>query len=469
MAWNKIELGKITKNLDNKRIPLNSEQRAAKNKKGLYPYIGANNILCYIDEYIFDEKILCIAEDGGSWGATENCAFIYNEKCWVNNHTHVLRENGKSNLEYLRFYLNYTNLNSYVTGTTRGKLTRKALEQIKIPLPPLDDQIRIAIILSCAETIITKRKESISLLDDLMKSVFMKMFGPSAIGYENWPFLELQQLAENKKGSMRTGPFGSNLLHNEFKNEGDVAVLGIDNAVNNKFEWKERRYISQEKYNELKNYRIYPRDVIITIMGTTGRSAVIPEDIPLAINTKHLAAITLDKTKANPHFISFAIHSSPFVKNQLLRKNRGAIMDGLNLGLIKEIELKIPPVEHQDNFEKLIHKVEAIKEKYELSLREYEKLYTVLCQRAFRGELDLSRIPVEDDIKPDPTKQKSEGHVPEVLTTKQFTSNELIGITGSKEGRQIISGELRGGLEQASFEEPQKHDEARDLVFNMMG
>jgi hypothetical protein len=73
----KIEkLGNITNNLDNKRIPLNSLQRELKSKKGLYPYIGANNIMGYIDEYIFNEKILCIAEDGGSWGVDQTCANI---------------------------------------------------------------------------------------------------------------------------------------------------------------------------------------------------------------------------------------------------------------------------------------------------------------------------------------------------------------------------------------------------------
>ncbi|MBN8865827.1 MAG: restriction endonuclease subunit S, partial [Sphingobacteriales bacterium] len=89
-------LGNIVKNLDNKRIPLNSIEREAKSIDGEYPYIGANNIVGFINEYIFDEKILCVAEDGGSWGAGEQCAVIYEGKTWVNNHAHVLVENGKA-------------------------------------------------------------------------------------------------------------------------------------------------------------------------------------------------------------------------------------------------------------------------------------------------------------------------------------------------------------------------------------
>ena len=86
----KVEVQEITNNLDRIRVPLNSMERAEKETNPIYPYIGANNIMGYIDEYLFDEKILCVAEDGGSWGYQQTCAKIYNEKVWVNNHAHVL-------------------------------------------------------------------------------------------------------------------------------------------------------------------------------------------------------------------------------------------------------------------------------------------------------------------------------------------------------------------------------------------
>ncbi|MGE3535797.1 MAG: restriction endonuclease subunit S [Candidatus Tectimicrobiota bacterium] len=193
---------------------------------------------------------------------------------------------------------------------------------------------------------------------------------------------------------MRTGPFGSNLLHSEFTIEGDVAVLGIDNAVQNRFAWGERRFITNEKYRELESYRIYPGDVIVTIMGTIGRSAVIPDDIPIAINTKHLAAITLNKKIANPLFVSYSIHSSPFILNQFKSKNRGAIMSGLNLGLIKETKLKRPPIELQDRFAAIHKKIDEVKARYQQSLADLENLYAALSQKAFKGELDLSRVPL---------------------------------------------------------------------------
>lgn len=302
-------------------------------------------------------------------------------------------------VEYLYYYLkaNVAALQAKGNGATFKELSKASVEEFKIPLPPLDDQKRIAHLLGKVEGLIARRKHHLQQLDDLLKSVFLEMFSPHSPGYDGWPIVEIKDLAAQHKGAMRTGPFGSNLLHSEFSTEGDVAVLGIDNAVHNRFAWGERRFITNEKYAELQNYRIFPGDVIVTIMGTIGRSAVIPDDIPVAINTKHLAAITLNKEIANPLFISYSIHSSPYIINQFRSKNRGAIMNGLNLGLIKETKLKRPPIELQNQFAAVHTKIDELKSRYQHSLTDLETLYGALSQKAFKGELDLSRVvlPVE--------------------------------------------------------------------------
>lgn len=278
------------------------------------------------------------------------------------------------------------------TGATIPHISRRALESIPLPSIEYNDQKRIAYLLGKVENFISQRKQNLKQLDDLLKSVFLDMFGPQAHGYADWPLVEIKDLAVNHKRAMRTGPFGSNLLHSEFTTEGDVAVLGIDNAVQNRFVWGEQRFITHEKYKQLENYRIFPEDVIVTIMGTIGRSAVVPNGIPLAINTKHLAAITLNKELANPWFISYSIHSSPFILNQFKSKNRGAIMSGLNLGIIKATKLKRPPIDLQNKFAVTHAKVDKLKNLYQKGLTDLEYLYGALSQQAFKGKLDLSRV-----------------------------------------------------------------------------
>jgi len=216
----------------------------------------------------------------------------------------------------------------------------------------------------------------------------MDMFGKQASDYEIWPMCSIENLAVPKKGSMRTGPFGSDLKHSEFVDSG-VAVIGIDNAVKNEFSWGERRFITQEKYQKLKRYRVFPKDLIITIMGTTGRIAVIPEDIPLAISTKHLAVITLNQKLALPEFIHSAFKLHPLIQSQLRQKCKGAIMDGLNLGLIKSLEVKLPPLALQKEYATVLSNLEDKIKIVRQQAEQYESFFGSLMTKAFNGELNI--------------------------------------------------------------------------------
>ena len=298
-------------------------------------------------------------------------------------------------LRYLKSSWGNVQIRSKTEGAVRDSLKFSGLEKIEIPLPPLDDQKRIAFLLGKVEALIAQRKNNLQELDTLLKSIFVEMFENSIA--KSWPMYFVEDLAAPQKGSMRTGPFGSNLLHSEFSEKGDVAVLGIDNVVQNKFVWAEKRFINFDKYELIKNYTVFPSDILITIMGTVGRSAVVPADIPLSINTKHLAAITANKELVNPFFLSFAVHSSPSIVKQLQARTRGAIMSGLNLTIIKELQIQLPPLDLQNKFAAIVEKVEHIKSLYQNSLTELEDLYGALSQKAFKGELDLSKVPLPQD------------------------------------------------------------------------
>lgn len=289
--------------------------------------------------------------------------------------------------EYLYyFFRNEKTLQSLVKkgkGIAQKNIGPNDIKDLIIPLVSLDEQKNISDTLDRADSLRKKRQQAIDLLDEYLKSVFLDMFGVNAKGFEKWPTIKLKDLSLAKKGSMRTGPFGSNLKHSEFVDSG-IAVIGIDNAVQNRFAWDKRRYITQKKYEELKRYTLYPRDVIITIMGTTGRSAVIPDDIPLSINTKHLAALTLDPKLVNPFFISYSMYSNPSVIRQIMDRNRGAVMPGLNLGIIKDLNIKTPPIDLQNKFELELHKVDDLKEKMRIQLEEMSNQFNALMQQFFK-------------------------------------------------------------------------------------
>jgi len=277
-------------------------------------------------------------------------------------------------------------LKSRAQGATVKGIKLDLLRSLPFPRLPIEEQRGIAAIMDKAASIRSKSERALELADNFSKSAYVHMVGHEHPDHESWMPTRLEQLAEHHKGSMRTGPFGSALRHSEFANEG-IAVLGIDNAVQNRFAWGERRYITQDKYSELTRYRVLPGDVIITIMGTTGRSAVIPDNIPEAITTKHLAAITCDSKKVLPEFLSFAVHSDPLVIGQIEQANKGAIMQGLNLGIIKKLEINVPPLDAQRDFVRVLKKTTEINNNFSTGLGSGDDLYASISQHVFYGEL----------------------------------------------------------------------------------
>lgn len=143
------------------------------------------------------------------------------------------------------------------------------------------------------------------------------------------------------------------------------------------------RYITEEKYQQLKRYTVNPDDVIITIMGTVGRSAVIPRNIPRAINTKHLACITLDRDQANPYFLSCAFQIHPVIRTQLQKQSKGAIMDGLNLTIIKRLSFSLPPIDLQEQFVDFYNQIDKSKAAVQQALDKTQQLFDSLMQQYF--------------------------------------------------------------------------------------
>jgi type I restriction enzyme, S subunit len=238
-------------------------------------------------------------------------------------------------------------LNELGSGTTFKELSGSKLKEVSIPVPPMAEQRRIVGILDEAFAGIATAKANAernlqnarALFESHLEFAFAK-------GEGKWVERKVQDIAAKRKGSIRTGPFGSQLLHSEFVETG-VAVLGIDNAVANEFRWGKDRFITQEKYLQLKRYTVFPGDVLITIMGTCGRCAIVPTDIPTAINTKHLCCITLDHSQCLPEFLHLYFLHAPRAKAFLAMYAKGAIMAGLNMGLIQDLPVLLPPLDVQ--------------------------------------------------------------------------------------------------------------------------
>ena len=141
--WEWVRLGDVVLNRDAERKPVSKKDRNLHAQK-IYDYYGAAGAIDKVEEYLFDEKLLLIGEDGANLlSRSKPNAFLANGKYWVNNHAHVIDAIDKSMLDYLAFYINAISLDDFVTGTAQPKLNQENLNKIPIPLPPLAEQQRI--------------------------------------------------------------------------------------------------------------------------------------------------------------------------------------------------------------------------------------------------------------------------------------------------------------------------------------
>jgi type I restriction enzyme S subunit len=157
--WPVFSLGEICLNEDARRVPVKSSDRKA--MQGRFPYYGASGIIDNVDSYLFEGQRLLVGEDGANLLARSSpIAFIADGKYWVNNHAHVLGENGKAKLRFLEYYFALVDLKPFVTGSAQPKLTRSALDSLPVPLPPLDLQERFESVLAAMNITLAQAKTS---------------------------------------------------------------------------------------------------------------------------------------------------------------------------------------------------------------------------------------------------------------------------------------------------------------------
>lgn len=342
-------------------------------KSGKYPIYGASGYIGNVDFYQQENPYVAVVKDGAGIGRAILCP----SKSSVIGTLQYLIPKNNILAEYLFYVISNMHLERYYSGATIPHIYFRDYKKETFNVHSMDEQKKFIGIFNHVEKMIELRKKEILLFDELIKSRFIELFVETDVALE-WPYCTIADVSQN----MRTGPFGSALHHDEFVDSG-VFVLGIDNAVENKFSYNRMRYITEEKYQQLKRYTVYPGDVIITIMGTVGRSAVIPADIPKAINTKHLACITPNVEIVNAQFLSCAFQIHPDIRKQLQKQCKGAIMDGLNLTIIKGLSFHIPPINIQNQFVEFYEQIDKSRMAVQKSLDELEILKKSLLQEYF--------------------------------------------------------------------------------------
>jgi len=266
----------------------------------------------------------------------------------------IRTENKILNSKFLAYLLSgpyKMQMAKYARGTNIIHLSGKDIAKIEVPILPSQIQKQIVERLDKIAEAQKLNDKLIQKTDELFQSLLAKEF---ISNQKDWEIKKLETLIDN----IKIGPFGSALKIAELLESGPVRVLFIENIVNNKFDWTKEKYISAEKYKELVAYTVTSGDILITMMGTIGRTSITPENIGKAIISSHLIKISPNKKITISEFINFALHC-PFVKDQIRRKAKGAIMKGLNSKILRNLYIPIPKIEIQ---RQIVAKLFAVQE-----------------------------------------------------------------------------------------------------------
>ena len=164
----------ISENLDYRRRPITAKDR----KEGVYPYYGASGIVDYVEDYIFDEDILLISEDGANLIMRSTpIAFSVSGKVWVNNHAHVVKFENFATQKYIEYYFEQIDLAEYITGSAQPKFNQAKLNGMMIPIPPIEQQNKFADFVQQIDKSKFIVQKQIKLLEELLEKKMNEYFG----------------------------------------------------------------------------------------------------------------------------------------------------------------------------------------------------------------------------------------------------------------------------------------------------
>ena len=373
-----VKLSEVCEVLDSKRIPVTANNR----KKGIYPYYGANGIQDYVSDYIFDDELVLLAEDGGNFGSKDKpIAYRVSGKCWVNNHAHVLKPRDNINVDYLCDALKFYDVTNIINGATRKKLTQAAMLGMQIPLPDLDKQNKISLELKTCTTIIEKHRKLISKYDTLIKSRFIEMFGDPTTNPMNWDTVNISSLLT---ANASNGFFAK---RDEYTEDGNVKVLGVVNIVNTMYSKIDLLPKTNASEKDIKKYSVKYGDMLFCrsslVAEGIGKASIVPENINKTILFEcHVIRLRLDLNKCVPEYMQM-LSTTSFFRNQVLKHAKTSTMTTIGQDGILKTDVRLPPIEKQKQFLSFIKQIDKSKFAVQKSLEKAETLYKSLMQEYF--------------------------------------------------------------------------------------
>ena len=293
----------------------------------------------------------------------------------------VIRNPDSLYFPYLQYALNRDRVKKYYLKFAGGglqiNLGKDDLLSVTIPLPPLEEQKRIAAILDKADAIRRKRKEAIALTEELLRSTFLDMFGDPITNPKGWETGKLIEVCNRVTDGTHQSP--------QWSTEG-VPFLFVSNIVNGEIDFNVSKHITEDCWKSLTaRCPIEINDILYTTVGSYGNAALVRTPKKFCFQ-RHIAHIKPNPEKVNSEFL-LALMQSPGIKNQADRQARGVAQKTLNLRELKNFKIFIPPRDKQDQYVNLRRRIENSLSSNRRCFDVQDNLFNSLLQKAFRGEL----------------------------------------------------------------------------------
>lgn len=330
-----------------------------------------------------DLLITSVGTIGNTW-VSDGREFYYKD----GNITQI-EKNSNINTKFLSYLFKSDIIkNQYLkgtSGTAQVALTIEKLKKLKVPDVNLITQSRIVEVLDKAQELVNNKKEQIELLDKLVKSRFIEMFGDPAFNHMNWDVVELSSLLRERASN---GFFAKN---DEYKTDGNAKVMWLGDIINRRYSnTKDLKQVDVTD-TQLNKFRVKYGDLLFCRSSLTkegiGKASAVPKNVDDNIMFEcHVIRTPLDLSKCVPEFIQIQ-STMDYFRNQIMSNSKTSTMTTIGQEGIIKTKVTLPDLDSQKKFVDFVNQVDKLKFKMENSLKELEDNFNSLMQRAFKGDL----------------------------------------------------------------------------------
>lgn len=366
-----LQLEECCEILDSLRIPITASDR----KAGPYPYYGANGIQDYVADYIFDDELVLLAEDGGNFGSkTRPIAYRASGKFWVNNHAHVLKpKRNIVDVDFLCYSLMFYNTEELVNGATRQKLTQAAMRKMLIPEQPIQVQKKIVAELKTIQAIISARQQQLQKLDELVKARFVELFGDPLSNDKGWQKVLITEVCHAIFGGGTPSKSHPEYFTGSIPwvSPKDMKSLVINDSID---------HITEEAIAHSTTNLVPANSVLMVI-----RSGILKHTLPVAVNSLPVT-INQDMKAFVPNDTvktAFLMYFFKAIENDVLAGIRGVTADNIDFKAFQKRTIIVPPLALQEQFAAYVTQTDKSKVAVQKALDEAQLLFDSLMQKYF--------------------------------------------------------------------------------------